>query len=170
VGWAGSGIAVVPAVVAAFVLVCGCSAAGVEGGRDSGGDAVSDVRSEVVVAGDEVAPEYAPTYAAIYDQVLLPNCALVFCHAGTGDYLVITNKDDGYAALVNHAAQGPQCVPTGLKRVEPGHPEASLFYLKVTSPPCGSKMPLLYGDASGSLDPRQIDQIGQWIDAGALNN
>jgi len=119
---------------------------------------------------DEVAPPYAPTYAAIYDQVLLPNCALVFCHAGTGDYLVITNKDDGYAALVNQPAQGPECAPTGLKRVEPGHPEASLFYLKVTNPPCGSKMPLLYADASGSLDPRQIDQIGQWIDAGAPNN
>jgi hypothetical protein len=28
-------------------------------------------------------------------------------------------------------------------------------------------MPLLYGGASGSLDPMQIDQIKTWIEAGA---
>jgi len=56
-----------------------------------------------------------------------------------------------------------------LKRVDPGNPDASLLYLKITNPPCGSKMPLSYG-TSGSLDPLQIAQIGAWIEAGAPDN
>jgi hypothetical protein len=160
------------AAATACSLMLGCSSAGGSGEPDSGRDVLDAARdaSPVVFSGDEFVPTYAPTYSAIYDEVLLRNCALVFCHAGTSDYLVITNKDEGYGALVAAPAQGPTCAPTGLKRVNPGHPESSLMYLKITRPPCGSKMPLVYGSPDGSLDPAQIDQIGQWIDAGAPNN
>ena len=98
------------------------------------------------------------------------SCALAFCHAGASDYLVITSKEDAYPALVDAVASGAECAPTGLKRVNPEHPETSLLYLKVTDPPCGSKMPILYTGVIGSLDPRQVDQIKQWINSGAPNN
>jgi hypothetical protein len=114
------------------------------------------------------APTYAPTYCAVYGEVLAQTCALEFCHAGQADYLQITGKDEAYTALVDAQAQGPTCAT--FKRVDPGHPESSLLYLKITSPPCGSKMPLVYAGLSGNLDPRQIDQIGRWIEAGAPNN
>jgi hypothetical protein len=161
------------AVMAVAALVPGaftvaCSGRWAEAG-DSGNDAASDAGLARVSPGDEFLLTYAPTYAAVYDEVLAQSCALAFCHAGQGDYLQITSKGQGYQALVNAPARGPQCTLTGLKRVVPGHPETSLLYLKITNPPCGSKMPLSYGDG-GSLDPRQIDQIAQWIEAGALNN
>ncbi len=98
-----------------------------------------------------------------------PTCALPFCHAGAGDYLQLANKAIGYSSLVGAAAAGPDCGATGLLRVDPGHPETSLLYLKVTSPPCGSKMPIQYGPPS-SLDPDQIRQIHDWIAGGALND
>jgi hypothetical protein len=110
-----------------------------------------------------------PTFSAVYAQVLEPNCALTFCHAGTGDFLQLSSMAVGYASLVDASAQGPDCAKTGLKRVDPGHPETSLLYLKITNPPCGSKMPLYY-DNSGMLQPADIDQIEQWITLGALNN
>ncbi len=117
-------------------------------------------------SGDDGAPTYAPTYEAVYDEVLVPNCALPFCHAGSGDYLQLLTADVGYASLVLAPAQGPMCASTGLKRVDPGHPETSLLYLKITNPPCGVKMPQVLG---ATLDPRQIDQIRRWIACGALD-
>ncbi len=128
-----------------------------------------DATYYVGVLGDEITHTFAPTYSAVYDEVLSPTCALVFCHGGSGDYLQLASKAIGYASLVDAAAEGPDCGATGLVRVEPGHPERSLLYLKITDPPCGAKMPLLYG-YSGSLDPREVEQIRQWIEAGAPND
>jgi hypothetical protein len=128
---------------------------------DDGGDFAS-------AAGDEVIHTYAPTFAAIYDEILQPTCALPFCHAGTGDYLELFSRQGSYAALVGVPAQGP-CASTGLLRVAPGHPASSILYLKVTNPPCGAKMPMLYGNA-GTLDAREVAQIEEWIARGALDD
>lgn len=144
-------------------LLCelaGCSSASASATSDDSGDGLSS-------AGDDGGPTYAPTYDAVYGEILSPNCALPFCHGGAGDYLQLANADIGYASLVGAPAQGPMCGPTGLERVHPGEPGQSLFFLKVTDPPCGSRMPLEYG-YSGKLSVRQIDQIGQWITCGAL--
>jgi hypothetical protein len=112
---------------------------------------------------------YLPTYTAVWNEVLQPTCALVFCHAGTSDFMQLTTKDLAYPALVGAPASGTYCLPTGLDRVDPGHPETSLLYLKITDPPCGNKMPLQYG-APVVLEPRQLTQIHDWIEAGAPNN
>ena len=109
------------------------------------------------------------TYSAVWDEILNPTCALPFCHAGSGDYLQLSSKAVGYASLVNAPAAGPDCGSTGLLRVDPGHPETSLLYLKITSPPCGSKMPIQYGPPM-SLSARQVAQIHDWIAAGAAND
>jgi hypothetical protein len=170
----------VTAAIAALgcVFALGCSSDSPADAGDAGrvGDARHDrgaVQEEAFFdpcsVGDG-APTYAPTYTAVYCEILSQSCAVVFCHSSDVDYLVINNKDQGYGALVNAPALGPNCAPTGLKRVDPGHPETSLLFLKVTSPPCGARMPRTYGDASGMLDPPQIEQIRQWIEAGALNN
>jgi hypothetical protein len=59
----------------------------------------------------------------------------------------------------------------GLLRVDPGHPETSLLYLKVQNPPpaglCGDTMP---GGGNPALSDKDIAQIAAWIDAGAMNN
>jgi hypothetical protein len=171
----------VTAVIAAMVCVpsFGCSSDGQANVKDASPDVTRDtavVRDSGSVEADFAStcssgpPTYAPTYSAIYCEILSQSCALAFCHAGTGDYLIITDEKQAYGELVNAPAAGPNCSPSDLKRVDPGHPDRSLMYLKITNPPCGAKMPLLYGDVSGSLDPQPIDQIRQWIEAGALNN
>jgi len=89
-----------------------------------------------------------------------------FCHGGgTADYLELTSESVGYSSLVDAVASGPMCAASGLKRVDPFHPETSLVYLKVRSPPCGSKMPL----GLAPLAAADIDQIRRWITCGAPN-
>jgi hypothetical protein len=150
-----------PAPLCALLLcvaAVGCSSSAPDGLDDAGGD---------IVASGDGAPTYAPTFQAVYGEVMVPNCALAFCHGGSGDYLQLASPDIAYASLVRTPAAGPTCAPTGLERVDPGHPDRSLMFLKITDPPCGSRMPLMYG-YSGMLTDPQINQIGQWITCGAL--
>jgi hypothetical protein len=58
-----------------------------------------------------------------------------------------------------------QCAGSGLNRVQPGEPEKSLIYLKLTLPPCGGKMP---PPAFGTTTPEQQELVRQWIADGAL--
>ncbi len=58
-----------------------------------------------------------------------------------------------------------QCAGSGLNRVQPGEPENSLIYLKLTLPPCGGKMP---PPAFGTATPEQVELVRQWIVDGAL--
>jgi hypothetical protein len=157
----------------AAVLSQGCSSNGPAGHtQDPAVDASTLDADEGDASGaDEVdaAIVRMPTFSSVYQQVLVPNCALPFCHAGTGDYLELADMEIGYASLVNAPAQGPGCAETGLKRVDPGNPDASLLVLKVTTPPCGAKMPRSYG-SSMSLDPAAIQQIRDWITLGAKDD
>jgi hypothetical protein len=157
----------------AAVLTQGCSSNGPAGhAQDPAADASTpdaDDGDGGADDGDGAVIVRMPTFSSVYQQVLVPNCALVFCHAGTGDYLELADMEIGYASLVNAPAQGPGCAQTGLKRVDPGHPETSLLVLKVTTPPCGDKMPRSYG-SSMSLEPAAIQQIKDWITLGAKND
>lgn len=128
-------------------------------------------RSDARMAGRS----YAPTMAAIYDEVLSLRCAVTFCHiGGAGTTPIMSNKDHTYEQLVGVPASGSLCADAGLAgllRVDPGHPETSLLYLKVENPPpkglCGDPMP------SGNAPPLEaldIEQIRQWIVQGATNN
>ncbi|MGH7271773.1 MAG: hypothetical protein ACREJ3_15180 [Polyangiaceae bacterium] len=150
--------------VAGVILGSGCSSPSPGG---SLADASDDALLGDAPSGDASAPTYAPTYSAVYEEVLSPNCAISFCHGGDTDFLQLSSESGGYGSLVNAPAAGPDCAPTGLKRVDPGHPETSLLYLKLTHPPCGSLMPRGY---SAGLDPKQIAQIENWITLGALDD
>jgi hypothetical protein len=110
-------------------------------------------------------PTYAPTFVALFNEVLVPSCGSPFCH-GVDGYYTLASVDSAYASLVGAPATSKDCVSTGLLRVAPGKPEASLLYLKVTSPPCGQRMPLQFG-ATGYLTSRQIAQMKRWIELGA---
>lgn len=157
---------------AAFVASGASGALGCSSGSSRGSDAVDADGAGADTGGitmctDTTTPTFAPTYDAVYCEILGPSCAFAFCHGGAGDYLQLGTAEVGYGSLVNAAAEGPSCAPTGLKRVSPGRPYESLMFLKITDPPCGSRMPLSYG-FSTMLTPQQVDQIGQWISCGAL--
>ena len=118
---------------------------------------------------------YAPTMTAIYDDVLSLRCAVRFCHIGsTGATPIMSTKDHTYEQLIGVPAAGAKCADAGLAgllRVDPGHPETSLLYLKIENPPpaglCGDQMPS--GNSLPLEDP-DIEQIRQWIVQGAANN
>jgi hypothetical protein len=149
------------------VLSAGCSSGPQQGnpspddgGLDGGGGPVADAADAYVYR------SYAPTYDAVWNEVLHFNCATEFCHGGgTADYLELTSEAVGYSSLVDAMASGPMCAATGLKRVDPFHPETSLMYLKITTPPCGRRMPIGYTGLP--LGQQDIDQIRGWIACGA---
>ncbi len=154
----------------ALLTACSSNGSGSHAEGPAADAATADEADDADTGGDATdALVRSPTFSAVYQQVLVPNCALPFCHAGTGDYLELADMEIGYASLVNAPAQGPDCAATGLKRVDPFHPETSLLVLKVTVPPCGDKMPRSYGSAM-SLDPLAIQQIEKWITLGAKND
>jgi hypothetical protein len=108
---------------------------------------------------------YAPTYTAIWEEILAPSCAWLYCHGGDGLHLMLRTKDHGYASLLG-PAEGFYCRGTGLRRIEPGVPDQSLVLLKLLEPPpCGERMPIsLVADA---LSPEDIEQVRKWIERGA---
>jgi hypothetical protein len=114
---------------------------------------------------DGTPPTYAPTFYAVYWEILQPTCGTVFCH-GTGGYYELSTPERGYETIVGVPASSFECRGTRLDRVNPGHPEASLLYLKITEPPCGSGMPPAFG-GQALLEPRRIEQIRRWILRGA---
>jgi hypothetical protein len=118
--------------------------------------------------GPAIVHTYAPTFTAVYGEIISPVCAGLFCHgaADTGNLSMVT-QPAAYTSLVNVPAQGPNCADSGLLRVDPGAPDASLLYLKVTNPPCGAEMPPGY---EPYLDSRETAQISEWISLGAPND
>jgi hypothetical protein len=110
-----------------------------------------------------------PTFASIRDEVLTPRCAVV-CHGAIEPPGHLDLETDPYQALVGVEAMGRMCSTSGLVRIEPGDPDHSLLFLKIsakaehTDPPCGEGMP------QGARDPLDADTIAaieQWIRDGA---
>jgi hypothetical protein len=96
---------------------------------------------------------------------LKPTCAAEFCHLNPV-YFGLGTPELAYRTLVGVPSWGPKCVSLGLSYVEPGDPERSLVYLKVQEPPpCGLFMP---PPGFRALDPRQLEQLREWIARGAL--
>ncbi|HEY2154303.1 MAG TPA: hypothetical protein VGH33_01645, partial [Isosphaeraceae bacterium] len=152
------------AVAASLAAAPGCSSVGGSAGADgSAQNEASDGGDDATV---DAAPTYAPTFTAIYDEILAPTCAGLFCH-GANEFLLMTSKDVAYKAMVGVISYGPDCADSGLTIVKPGDPDASLLYLKVTMPPCGNRMPAAYFPP---LDTRQTEQVREWIAQGALDD
>lgn len=110
-------------------------------------------------------PSGAPTFRAVYEEVLVAEgCNTPLCHGGGAGGLAMTSREGAYAALVGAAAAGPFCDSSGLLRVVPGDPAASLLFEKVASrtPRCGDPMPI-----AAMLAERQVEQIREWIERGA---
>lgn len=112
----------------------------------------------------------AATFTAVYDQVLFGGgCASAFCHGASAGNLPMGTRAQAYQSLVGVTAAGDACGRTGLKRVDPGNPDASLLINKISVavPGCGTVMP---PGAGVSVPPDQIALIRSWIAAGALDN
>ena len=150
-------------LAAAFAAALACSSSSGSSSAPSNDDAGDDGAP----GPDTVVHTYQPTFTAIYNEILMPTCALVFCHASdASDFLLMTTKDATYTAMVNVTSRGPKCGQTGLKIVDPGNPAGSLLYQKVTAPTCGVQMP----DGFPPLDMKETEQIRMWIANKAPND
>lgn len=119
----------------------------------------------------------SPTWSAIYQEIIVTKGCNggPTCHASSaGGNLVMQTKDTSYTALVgvkamgtNLSGGGPNCADTGMMRVTAGNPAQSLLVNKVEAaqPMCGLHMP-----PGGMLMPAEIQQIKDWIMAGAKND
>jgi 3D (Asp-Asp-Asp) domain-containing protein len=79
--------------------------------------------------------------------------------------LDLSSQATAFTNLVGVAATGTSCNGMGT-RVVASDADMSLLYTKVTTPTCGSKMPL----GETPLTSTQADDIKGWINAGAMNN
>jgi outer membrane protein assembly factor BamB len=116
-----------------------------------------------------------PTWSAVYRDVLQGSgCSGgPACHASTiAGQLQLSTQAGAYAALVSVQAMGAgagnmRCSDTGLLRVAPRDPDASLLVQKLEAPTpvCGQHMP-----PGSMLRPELLQQLRQWILAGAKND
>jgi hypothetical protein len=104
----------------------------------------------------------------VYGPVIRARCAS--CHTDAPSFGGLTFLPDAaaaYANLVNvpaGAADANQCKASGLARVQPGAPEQSLLYTKLTKPVCGSQMPPA---VFPQPTPAQVEIVRKWIADGA---
>jgi hypothetical protein len=125
-----------------------------------------------------------PTFTNMYTNVIASRCTS--CHQPgrsgvTVGMLDMSTPAVAYASLVGVAAAGTGAGTSGVTcasamstRVVPGNTVASLLFNKVNSkllgvnPVCGSPMPL--PATAAPLTAAQVDLIGAWIAAGAMND
>ncbi len=114
------------------------------------------------------------TFTMVYTDIVSTVC--LPCHApgGTGASAGGLNMSTQALAYANleESASGASCRSSGLQLVVPGNAAMSLLVEKVESaqPPCGSRMPYGCAGAAPCLSTSQIQEISDWINAGAKND
>ncbi|HEX2679170.1 MAG TPA: hypothetical protein VHM19_21115 [Polyangiales bacterium] len=111
---------------------------------------------------DDAGPA-AISWAEIYDRVIVPNDC-VKCHGKAAQ--LDLSLDAGRANLLSVVAKGMKCAPTGMLRVDPGHPDTSLLLDKLMDMPiCGARMPA--GQQAVAVSSEQLELVRNWIAQGA---
>lgn len=99
------------------------------------------------------------SFADDLQPVFNSNC--VGCHGDGGNAGLDLRSGRSYANLVGNPA-----TESGLARIEPGEPENSWLYLKITGQQTvGDQMP-----PGSPLNTDTTDRIRTWIEEGALDN
>ncbi len=104
-----------------------------------------------------------PTFTQVYTDTLSMDCTPCHTRMNPAGMLSYVDKPTAYSNLVGVAAE----CGTGNIRVIPRDPMRSLLWRKVAGVDlCGDRMP----NGRTPLPDPEIDQIREWIEAGALNN
>jgi PQQ-like domain len=115
-------------------------------------------------------------FSAIYKDILVGSgCTSGQCHSGpAAGGLDLRARDVAYMNLVSVPAgtgavgtATSECAASGLLRVAPGDPDASLLMLKIEHrQPCGAAMP----SPTTMLAAPELERIRTWIAHGAMND
>ncbi|HVR44155.1 MAG TPA: hypothetical protein VMS56_12010 [Thermoanaerobaculia bacterium] len=112
----------------------------------------------------EPPPDPSATFTRVQTEIFTPTCTVIGCHDtfGQSEGLVLV-AGQAYANLVNR----PSTQMPALDRIEPGDPDRSYLYRKITGTAgTGERMPAF----SPPLPPEQIALIRDWIRRGAPND
>jgi hypothetical protein len=118
-------------------------------------------------------PADAPTFTEVYEKIIKPGCAGVWCHdpyqSPDERRLDTSTKETAYADLVN---VNSICAGGGsnMLRVAPGDPENSMLIFKLLGTACGLPMPVDLLGAPVPLSVEELRMVYDWIAAGAPNN
>ncbi|TAK55182.1 MAG: hypothetical protein EPO24_12370 [Bacteroidetes bacterium] len=109
-----------------------------------------------------------PTLSSIQAQVFNGTCALTSCHGSAAAGGLNLTDGISYGQLVNVRSNGDGINVPPFYRVQPGQPDSSFLYIKLTSPAPqqGARMP----QGGASLSQEKLDAIRQWILNGAGND
>jgi len=109
-------------------------------------------------------PDPTATLTRVQSEVFTPTCARVGCHDAFGAQQgLVLAAGVSYGDLVNVRSS-----ESSLDRVEPGSPEASYLYIKITGTAglTGDRMPF----GLPPLDDEKIKLVRDWIRRGAPND
>jgi hypothetical protein len=116
--------------------------------------------TEMVFDGDPPPAEEVVTFSFVQENILDVSCALSGCHAGAEFPDLAAGRS--YANIVDALSS------QGLKLVEPGDPDNSYLFIKITGGAGMSGQLMPYGGAR--LPDARIDAVRKWIADGALND
>ena len=111
------------------------------------------------------ADQIQPTLSSIQENVFNLNCALSGCHAGPNPQQGMDlSEGQAFDNIVNVQSNE---MPS-LLRVDPGNPQNSYLFQKITGATgiVGSQMPL----GRAPLSAEEIEAVRQWIADGAPDN
>jgi len=109
-------------------------------------------------------PDPTATFSRVQSEIFTPTCARVGCHDAFGAQQgLVLEAGAAYGNLVNVKSS-----ESSLDRIEPGSPEASYLYIKITGSAglTGDRMP--YG--LPPLDDAKLQLVRDWIRRGAPND
>ena len=118
----------------------------------------------------ENAPAAPPAvrYARDIQPIFSENCG-ASCHLVQGGGNTGLNLQPGFSWEALVGVEASTCTQTSELRVEPGNPEASVLWRRVSGDVdhCGPMPP---GGPLVTLDPDAVARIAEWIREGAPNN
>jgi hypothetical protein len=109
-------------------------------------------------------PDPTATLSRVQSEIFTPTCARVGCHDAFGAQQgLVLAAGSSYGNLVN-----VRSTESSLDRIEPGSPEASYLYIKITGSAglTGDRMPL----GLAPLNEAQLKLVSDWIRRGAPND
>ena len=110
---------------------------------------------------DAIPAGLQPKLSSIQQFIFTPSCAVTGCHSAADQQQGLNlSSDNAHSNLVNVTSTEDGV----LKRVEAGNSTRSWLMKKLNGDGTSVMPP------AGQLTQAMIDTVGQWIDAGALNN
>jgi hypothetical protein len=130
-----------------------------EDGLDAVRALMERLRQDVPALPPRASGGSCPNTDAVFQIFEDSGCRSSFCHGTSGGGLYWSTAQELEDATIAKLSEGDACANSGISRVEPGHPERSLLWLKLRpGPPCGIVMPPNHG-----LTDAEIDAVGSWI-------